>query len=87
MLIWSGVGDWFSENPVFIDEVKSPERVVGLPQNSHTLVIQDSLSLHGVVVVFFLYLSVHRYLESVELLVVLVGFENLSCVNWAAKLV
>ena len=77
----------FREDPVFINEVKSPEGVVGLPQNSHTLVIQDSLSLHGVVVVFFLHLSVHRYLESIELFVLLVGFEKLGRVNWAEKLV
>ena len=71
---------------MFVNEVKSPEGVVRLPQNFHALVVQDSLSLHGVVVVLFLHLSVHRYLESIELLVLLVGFEKLSRTNWAEKL-
>ncbi len=77
----------FREDPVFINEVESPKGVIGLPQDSHTLVIQDSLSLHGVLVVFFLHLRAHRYLESIELFVLLVGFKELGRVNWAEKLV
>jgi hypothetical protein len=66
--------DRFREDPVFVNEVKSPKGAVGLPQNSHILVVQGLLGSLRITLVFFLRLGVYCYLKSIELLVLMVGF-------------
>jgi hypothetical protein len=79
--------DRFREDPVFVNEVKSPKGAVGLPQNSHIPVVQSLLGSLRTTPVFFLRLGVYSYLKSVELLVLMVGFQELGCVNRATNLV
>ena len=59
---------------MFVNEVKSPEGAVGLPQNSHILIVKDLLSSYRVVLVFLLHLGMCCYLKSVELLMLMVDF-------------
>ena len=55
--------DRFREDPVFVNEVKSPKGAVGLPQNSHVPVVQSLLGSLGTMLVFFLRLGVYCYLK------------------------